>query len=519
MIFCFTDAHVGPGYIHSKIVHKVFDQKIIDEDVDKIEPSFNHSGMFKSSKEEVKIEFKVNADLLASRVPIITTYAEKIIPKYMKDMVRRTKIITGWNLPSKPKRTTEKTEILEDGLESNLTKDDLDDAEAAKEEEESKPHKTLMTVVVHTNEEPLVWFHRVDERSKSISRSLCIMDYDAIRRRGKKENKEYKGENKTISIVLNIAADIKVKYKVWVKLKDISLPISKKVSRLHVPPDSPAVWRYDHRIAMMEEDPNINETNINEAMKHHRHIRVHVESPNKRLCAMVAVQKLRCPFTAQESDVVFRSKWQTMLGRAVIDVDVGGIHSSFGALTDATMDTKPYRHGFFVVALTKSNDQGCYLRNQKALPITDNRTEVKLFRTKEFHVTLSVVDDGEAVVDGTLITLFVYVVTITVALFLSLICKVPISGTVSVSTNNKWTRPSSILLKIKKRFRKTNVRQRGRGENHGSINHGLDEAGTDDPAIPGGVIVNEIEMVDGTMEDIKSAGTPRHLLFYMRTYH
>ena len=435
----------------------MFDQKEVDKDVDKVEPSFNHSGMLKSSEEEVKIEFKVNADLLASRVPIITTYAVKILPKNLKDLVRRTNIITGWNPPTKPQSTTEKSEVLVEGLESNLTKDDLDDAEAAKEEEESKPHKTLMTVVVHTNEEPLVWFHRVDERSKSISRSLCIMDYDAIRRRGggKKENKEYKGVNKTISIVLNIAANIKVKYKVWVKLKDISLPINKKVTRLHVPPDSPAVWRYDHRITMMEEDPNINETNINEAMKHHRHIRVHVESPNKELCAMVAVQKLRCPFTAQESDVVFRSKWQTMLGRAVIDVDVGGIHSSFGALTDATVDTKPFRHGFFVVALTKSHDQDCYLRNQRALPINDNRTEVRLFRTKEFHVRLSVVDDGEAVVDGTLITLFIYVVTLTVALFLSLICKVPISGTVSVSTNNKWTRPSSILLKIKKRFRKT----------------------------------------------------------------
>ena len=489
----------------------MFDQKEIDKDVDKVEPSFNHTGILKSSEEEVKIEFKVNADLLANRVPIITTYAVKILPKNLIDMVRRTNIITGWNPKFKPKPTTEKAKILEAGLESNLTKDELDDAEAAKEEEESKPHKTLMTVVVHTNEEPLVWYHPVDERSTSISRSLCIMDYDAIRMQGKKDNNNYKGVNKTISIVLTIAADIKVKYKVWVKLKDISLPISKKVSRLHVPPDSPAVWRYDHRIAMMEEDPDINETNINEAMKHHRHIRVHVESPNKELCAMVAVQKLRCPFTAQESDVVFRSKWQTMLGRAVIDVDVGGIHSSFGALTDATMDTKPFRHGFFVVALTKSNDQGCYLRNQK--PVLINDTELRLFRAKEFHVTLSVVDDGEAVVDGTLITLLFYAVILTIALFLSLICEVPISGTVSVSTNNKWTRPSSILLKIKKSLTKTNVRQRGRGQNRGSINHGLDEAGMEDAAIPGGIIVNEIEMVDGTMEDINSAGKQMNLLF------
>ena len=220
---------------------------------------------------------------------------------------------------------------------------------------------------------------------------------------------------------------------------------------------------------------------------------------------MVAVQRLRCPFNAEESDIVYRSKWQTMLGRAVIDVDVGGIHSSFGALTDDTVETKPFRHGFFVVALTKSNDNACYLRSQRPKPINDSRLEVKLFREKEFHVTISVVDDGEAVVDGTLITLLIYVSTLALALFLSLVCKVPISGTVTIDENNKWTRPSSILLKIKKCTKK-NDRPRGIGEASGSINHGLDEAGTGDPNLPGGVVVQEMEIVDGKVDKSKSPG-------------
>ena len=475
------------------------------------EPQFFHEGKLKSSEETVKIEFNVDSNLLSSRVPIVTTYAQKVLRRNLKDMANRAKII---NLLGKKKQsivnaihTIEYTpDVAESESETNLTKKELEDkmdAEvAAEEEEHSKPHKTLMTAVVHTNEEPLVWFHHEDDRPKNISRSLCIMDYDAIRKQGN----EKQVENKTISIVLNIALDTEVSYKVWVQLKDISLPLDQKVTRLNVPPDSPAVWRYDHRVAVMKEDPNINETNINDAMKLHRHIRVHVESPNTELCAMVAVQRLRCPFTAQESDIVFRSKWQTMLGRAVIDVDVGGIHSSFGALTDDTVETKPFRHGFFVVALTKSHDDRCYLRGQKVKPINDSRIEVKLFREKEFHVTLSVVDDGEAVVDGTLITLFIYVITLAFALLLSLVCKVPISGTVTIDKNNKWTRPSSILLRIKKCASKTD-RPRGIGEASGSINHGLDEAGTGDPNLPGGVVVQEMEMVDGNVDSNKPSGT------------
>ena len=484
------------------------------------EPHFFHQGFLKNSEETVKIEFNVDSNFLASRVPIVTTYAQSSesfnARKKLKDMGNKAKII---NMLGKKKQSIIKAihtieytpDVIESESETNLTKDQLDAAVAAEEEEQLKPNKALMTVAVHTNEEPLVWFHQEEERPKNISRSLCIMDYDTMEYWNRKDrNTAKKGGNKTISIVLNIASDDGVRYKVWVKLKDIGLPLNKKRSRLSVPPDSPAVWRYDHRLAVMKEDPNINETNINDAMKLHRHIRVHVESPNHELCAMVAVQRLRCPFTAQESDIIFRSKWQTMLGRAVIDVDVGGIHSSFGALTDDTVEAKPFRHGFFVVALTKSNDQGCYLRGQKVKPINDSRIEVKLFREKEFHVTLSVVDDGEAVVDGTLITLLIYVSTLAFALFLSLICKVPISGTVTIDKDNKWTRPSSILLKIKKCSKK-NERPRGIGENGGSINHGLDEAGTGDPNLPGGVVVQEMEIVDGKIERDEAEGKKEKL--------
>ena len=192
-----------------------------------------------------------------------------------------------------------------------------------------------------------------------------------------------------------------------------------------------------------------------------------------------------------------------MLGRAVIDVDVGGVHSSFGELTDATVEHKPYRHGFFVVVLTKAKDHSCYLRGQYKAPINDTRPQnVRLFREKEFHVKLSIIDDGEAVIDGTLITIFVYVATLTIALFLSLVCKVPISGTVTIDMDNAWTRPRSTLLEIKK----ISVQTKRQTTEGGSINHGLDDVGTGGKAVPGGVIVKEVEMVDGAMADNKTTG-------------
>ena len=76
----------------------------------------------------------------------------------------------------------------------------------------------------------------------------------------------------------------------------------------------------------------------------------------------------------------------------------------------------------------------------------------------------------------------------------------------TIDENNKWTRPSSILLKIKKCTKK-NDRPRGIGEASGSINHGLDEAGTVDQNLPGGVVVQEMEIVDGKVDKSKSPGT------------
>ena len=40
-------------------------------------------------------------------------------------------------------------------------------------------------------------------------------------------------------------------------------------------------------------------------------------------CSIVTIQSLHIPFNDNERDIAFNSWWQTMLGRSVIDVDVG----------------------------------------------------------------------------------------------------------------------------------------------------------------------------------------------------
>ena len=65
-------------------------------------PQFFHEGKLKSSEETVKIEFNVDSNLLSSRVPIVTTYAQKVLRRNLKDMANRAKII---NLLGKKKQS------------------------------------------------------------------------------------------------------------------------------------------------------------------------------------------------------------------------------------------------------------------------------------------------------------------------------------------------------------------------------------------------------------------------------
>ena len=63
-------------------------------------------------------------------------------------------------------------------------------------------------------------------------------------------------------------------------------------------------------------------------------------------CSIVTIQDLHNPFNQEERDVVFKSAWQTMIGRAVLDVDVGPKQST-------------HQDGFYIVILKKRNDNDC----------------------------------------------------------------------------------------------------------------------------------------------------------------
>ena len=73
----------------------------------------------------------------------------------------------------------------------------------------------------------------------------------------------------------------------------------------------------------------------------------------------------------------------------------------------------------------------------------------------------------------------------------------------SVESSNTWMRPRSILLNIKKRSVPDKNQPATLG---GSINHGLDEVGTKENALPDGVVIREMDMVDSVIEDNNITG-------------
>ncbi len=68
-------------------------------------------------------------------------------------------------------------------------------------------------------------------------------------------------------------------------------------------------------------------------------VRVQADSDQDGLCSLLAVQPLECPVHDNEADVQHFSRWQTMLGRATIDVRL----------------ERDFKYGFYIMAVTKAS--------------------------------------------------------------------------------------------------------------------------------------------------------------------
>ncbi len=138
-----------------------------------------------------------------------------------------------------------------------------------------------------------------------------------------------------------------------------------------ITPDQPSVWAYRHNPDPPPSGGDDEEEEEEEKRPHHhgeevgkvshlhrrarnRHrpskdsasasgpvavVRVQADSDQDGLCSLLAVQPLECPVHDNEADVQHFSRWQTMLGRATIDVRL----------------ERDFKYGFYIMAVTKAS--------------------------------------------------------------------------------------------------------------------------------------------------------------------
>ena len=188
----------------------------------------------------------------------------------------------------------------------------------------------VMDVIVHTgNIQSSVWSYGCSEKEVDVSKTIYMTRFP-------QDSKNTKSPKLKTYLVPTTSAIINVR--VSLVMKNIGIALGESANET-LTALFPLVFKYDH---------TENDT---------RRVRVHTTRTDLNIaevksgCAIVTIQRLDRPFHYSESDVTFKSLWQTMLGRSVIDVDVGHNEGS---------DTpSPYKNGFFIVILRKRNETMC----------------------------------------------------------------------------------------------------------------------------------------------------------------
>ena len=174
-------------------------------------------------------------------------------------------------------------------------------------------------------------------------------------------------------------------------------------------------------------------------------------------CSVVTIQKLGTPFDQTERGALQDSEWQTMIGRSVLDIDVGG-------------NSKDYQNGFYIVIVKKKNDTDCKLnsldlnldgkfdteeseeraaRIYNETIITSNGTEQMMYRSYKieeeftYNIQISELDDDISIYS--IIITSVYLGLILFALVLSRVFHIPVTGRVESPEDHN---PFSVILKI-----------------------------------------------------------------------
>ena len=215
---------------------------------------------------------------------------------------------------------------------------------------------SFLDVIALTPAGPLLWSFTKDQNDTELAHYLYIPE---------------QGDTKNVSndipikLLLSTSTNKSVQFSVSLEFRSFVVNKSKDFNLTY---GSPIVYKYlnkgnvDKRIRV-----HVTSSDIEHLRSQTRRYKGCSACLSRCSCSIVAIQDLNTPFHQDEDDVVFKSAWQTMIGRAVLDVSVGPSQAV-------------YKDGFYVVILKKRDDRDCKL-NDLDLTI-DGKAEEKSTKQK-----------------------------------------------------------------------------------------------------------------------------------------
>ena len=276
---------------------------------------------------------------------------------------------------------------------------------------------TLMDVIAYGTTQPELWSHTKENHENNITRYLYVPQHE-----GTKIN------NRVVTIMIEFCgtSNQEVEYGYSLELAEINLRINTKTTA-YLSVGSPSIYKFKNKGQI------------------DRRMRVHIIRPDietlfyqtknrkgcsKELqycsCTIVMIQSLDTPFhQSEEIYVGVSTLWQTMIGRSVIDVDVGG-------------KEKYFKDGFYIVIVKTKTDVECALHDKKEGEYYNTRIVGQNDTTFRFNVEITEMDDINYVTTTMVVCIYLFIIVISA--FVSIVCGVDISGNVMAT---KAQAPSS----------------------------------------------------------------------------
>ena len=156
---------------------------------------------------------------------------------------------------------------------------------------------TILDLATYSNSISNMWTYKHHEEAKNVRHYLYLPPLES-------------NDLDNISLRIVVSTRHNVRYSLSVELENIDIDLSKpRYSTLTL--DSPTIYRFNYQNKSKSQRIRVHTTRIDS-----RPLNEVQEG-----CSIVSIQNLDWPFKYNDVDFTFRSRWQTMLGRSVIDVD------------------------------------------------------------------------------------------------------------------------------------------------------------------------------------------------------